>query len=98
MNLDSQTFEKVLGLFPNMPYSHVIYCGCWSKDTVSFTVGVQDNKGNMTAGIYVTVTHDFKIVKVERLHTIWGRNTRKYPTVKVKIPIHPMGEIPSIYL
>ena len=97
MNLDNETYNKVLALFPNMPYTAVTYCGCWSKNTVSFTVGIQDQYHNTIAGVYVTITQEFKIVRIERLYTTWGRHTRKQPTMKVKIPLHPNGSIPSIY-
>lgn len=97
MTLDNETFSKVLGLFPNMPYTDADYCGCWSDKTVSFTVGVQDQYHNTIAGVYVTITQDFKIVKVERLYTTVGRYTRKQPLRKFKIPLHPLGTIPACY-
>ena len=98
MTLDNETFSKVLGLFPNMPYTDVTYCGCWSKDTVAFTVGVQDQYHNTIAGVYITITQDFKLVRVERLFSTFGRYTRKQPLQKVKIPLHPQGTIPAQYL
>lgn len=95
MLLDNNTFERVKGLF-KIPINKVSYCGSW-KDSVVFEVGWSDESRNLLSGVMVYVSADFNINKVERLTVTWGRHTRKQPTVKEKFPLHPAGQIPSIY-
>jgi hypothetical protein len=93
----NETYKKIIGLFPTMPYNSIEYCGCWKPGTVVFKVGTTDKYNNYIAGVEVTVTQDFKLVSKQRLFTTWGRISRKQSTITEKIPLHPLGTIPYIY-
>jgi|GEM_PF-5466858 len=96
MKLNSkETYDKVIGLFPKLPYKSICYAGCWSSGTVDFEVGVTDQYGNFIAGVRATVTQEFKLVKVQRMGSTWGRYSRKKPLITERIPIHPDGQLVS---
>lgn len=97
MLLNNETAEKILKLFPNMPYDCVTYAGCWNAETVSFEVGCVDQLKNYIAGIHVTVTQNFEITRVQRLKTTWSTRLKKLPLITEKIPLHPSGQLPLIY-
>lgn len=91
MLLNKDTFNRIRNLFPTMPYNHVCYAGA-SNRCVRFEVGAADENSNIIAGIYVTVSQHFEIIKIERLYSNWGRYSRNKPVIREKIPIHPDGQ------
>lgn len=97
MVLNNQTFQKVLELFPNMPYNTATYCGCCGANSVSFLVGTTDENNNVIAGVNAVITEDFKIKSVKRLTTTYSTGLKKNPVKKEFIPLHPLGTIPNIY-
>lgn len=97
MILNDDNFQKVLDLFPAMPYTTAIYCGCWKPGNISFQIGCTDQYNNIVAGLNVEITQDFKIVRMSRIFTTYNTGLKKNPLKTEKIPLHPQGTTPSIY-
>lgn len=84
---DPENINKIANLL-NIPINTVEYIGCWSKNTVTFRVGLTEQNGSWISGVGLTVTHDFKIHSVERIYLIKSNWWKKYPTKRVKLPIY----------
>lgn len=91
MVLNSQTFDKVRGLFPSMPYNFATYNYALG-DIVSFSVGHRTESGVITAQVEAFVTPEFKLSRVKRIACRWGIHIgRKYGMHHEVYPIHPSG-------
>jgi hypothetical protein len=97
MILDNETFDKVKNLFKT-PHTKIAYCGVIIKNTVCFSLEMEEQtpSGKATrSGFVAHITEDFRIHSVERLKQIWGRY--KGQVITEYLPIHPEGNKTTLY-
>jgi hypothetical protein len=74
MVLNNNTAEKVLSLVKTKGnYNCVEYCGCWSKNSVSFMI-TREKDEQIEAGFYIDIDNDFNILSFRRLSGLIARN------------------------